>query len=69
MIGTGVRAGANSISASPVPRNDGSIPSTRPVNAPRTPAIAGALLAATVRPSSLAFHISLTDIRGMALSW
>src|SRR5258708_6659026 len=62
---TGVRPGANSISASPVPRRLGSTPSPRPVNAGRARAGASGQAFGARLPSSFAFHICLTDVRAI----
>ena len=59
------RPAGNSINANPVPRNEGSMPSTRPTNADRCCETGGTTLEGTERPSSFAFHISRTFIRAM----
>ena len=60
---TGVRPGANSISARPVPRRLGSTPSTRPANGGRDSVGASGQDLGASLPSSLSFHICLTDCR------
>ena len=73
---TGERPAANSTSARPVPRNEGSTPSTSPANGmrARTPTDACALpapargmacAAGRGRPASFAAHIWRTFMRGM----